>query len=91
MVSKRYLICEYKIISLVFFYRKKKVFFSHWIQNTSTLKKNQMPSKYLPTRLIVCLQFVFLGSRSVSSVGLEHHLDRVGVVGSNPTRNTLLI
>lgn len=27
MVSKRYLICEYKIISLVFFDRKKKVFF----------------------------------------------------------------
>ena len=28
--------------------------------------------------------------RSVSSVGSEHCLDRAGVVGSNPTRNTKL-
>ena len=29
-------------------------------------------------------------ARSFSSVGLEHYLDRVGVAGSNPARNTKL-
>lgn len=32
--------------------------------------------------------FLFLSFRSVSSVGLEHCLDRAGVVGSNPIHST---
>lgn len=33
--------------------------------------------------------FIFVFNWSVSSVGLEHCLDRAGVVGSNPIHSTL--
>lgn len=34
---------------------------------------------------------IFAERRAVSSVGLEHYLDRVGVTGSNPVQPTLKI
>ena len=34
---------------------------------------------------------IFAERRAVSSVGLEHYLDRVGVTGSNPVQPTLKV
>jgi hypothetical protein len=46
---------------------------------------------YSPNRK-ECEKFLFLciERRAVSSVGLEHYLDRVGVTGSNPVQPTSL-
>ena len=45
------------------------------------------------TPIICDNQFFFVSlhpekKRAVSSVGLEHYLDRVGVTGSNPVQHT---
>ena len=35
------------------------------------------------------INIIFAARRVVSSVGLEHYLDRVGVTGSNPVQPTI--
>jgi hypothetical protein len=54
---------------------------------------NYMPSfvvdeAYLYYVLGVPAEYLTINTQSCSSAGLEHHVDNVGVVGSNPTKTT---